>query len=272
MSVADLQQLDPLTVAALSIAGSDSSGGAGLQADLKTFSAFEVFGATAVTAVTAQNTAGVRGVEPLSPELLGDQIEACLEDLPIRAAKTGMLANASLIDVVADAWRSEAAPALVLDPVMVATSGARLLDESAERAMIRRLLPQATLVTPNLPEAAVLAGSDRTAPADDLAARILDYGSRAVLIKDGHGADAVCTDLLMTSDGRRTEFRRRRVAGQFHGTGCALSAAICALLALGEPLDSAVQQAGDWLAEQIASARLPRSKSMGMLPFSRRED
>ena len=269
MTVADLQQPGELTRAALSIAGSDSSGGAGLQADLKTFSAFGVHGATAVTAVTAQNTAGVRGIETLSAQIVADQIAACIEDLPIGAAKTGMLASTGIIEAVAEVWPDQDGPALVVDPVMVATSGARLLDPTAEQALIRHLLPRATLVTPNLPEAAVLAGLTESddAPAEDLASRILDLGARAVLIKDGHGRSAECRDVLVTASGAVTEFSRQRMPGRFHGTGCALSAAVCALLTRGEPLEDAVRKAGDWLARQIASARMPRSGDLAVLPF-----
>lgn len=269
MNVANLQQTTALNRAALSIAGSDSSGGAGLQADLKTFSAFSVFGATAVTAVTAQNTVGVRSVETLSARLVADQIAACLADLPIRAAKTGMLASTELIEAVAGAWPEDDAPALVVDPVMVATSGARLLDESAEEALVRHLLPRATLITPNRPEAAVLAQLTDAGdvPAEELAARILDRGAQAVLIKDGHNRAAECRDVLVTADGEVAEFRHERLPGRFHGTGCALSAAICALLARGESREDAVRQAGNWLARQIAAARMPLAGDLALLPF-----
>lgn len=253
---------------ALTIAGSDSGGGAGIQADLKTFAALGVFGATAVTAVTAQNTVGVTRVEALTAQMVEAQIRACLDDLPIRAIKTGMLARADLIEAVAAALNRARGTALIVDPVMVATSGARLLDEQAFEVLVRDLLPLADLVTPNRPEAAVLAGGDPNDDAHDLARRILDLGARAVLIKDGHGEGATCRDWLVTPAGS-TEFARPRLGGRYHGTGCALSAAICAFMARGEALAEAVGHAGDWLAGQMQNARLPGSGELAVLPFTR---
>ena len=271
-NVADLQQAAPkVDFAALTIAGSDSCGGAGIQADLKTFAAFDVHGASALTAVTAQNTLGVTAIEPLPADLVAAQVRACLDDLPVTAIKTGMLASAALIESIHAALPRDATPLLVVDPVMVATSGDRLLDESATEALVARLLPRAALVTPNRPEAAVLTGADADAPVDELADRMLALGLQAVLIKDGHGSDAICRDLLATADGRRRTFERARRPGRYHGTGCALSAAICALLARGETLETAVAMAGDWLAEQIAGARLPTKGDLALLPFCRGE-
>lgn len=257
----------PLEVAALSIAGSDSSGGAGIQADLKTFAALGVYGATAVTAVTAQNTVAVTRVETLAAQMVEAQILACLEDLPIRAIKTGMLASSSLIEAVAAALAEARDAVLIVDPVMVATSGARLLDEQAVDALIRHLLPAADLVTPNRPEAAALGGGNPNDDAQDLARRILDRGARAVLIKDGHGAGETCRDWLVTASGS-VEFARPRLSGRYHGTGCALSAAICAYMARGDTLNEAVARAGDWLAGQLERARLPRSGTLALLPFT----
>ncbi|MBY6205285.1 bifunctional hydroxymethylpyrimidine kinase/phosphomethylpyrimidine kinase [Halomonas denitrificans] len=269
-TVADLQHpAASLDCAALTIAGSDACGGAGIQADLKTFAAFGVHGASALTAVTAQNTLGVTAIESLPARFVAAQIRACLDDLPLTAIKTGMLASSPLIEAIVAALPRDGAPLLVIDPVMVATSGDRLLDESATRTLVDRLLPRAALVTPNRPEAAILTGADADAPVDELADRMLELGLRAVLIKDGHGSDATCRDLLATSDGRRRTFDRARRPGRYHGTGCALSAAICALLARGETLEVSVARAGDWLAEQIAQARMPTTGDLALLPFSR---
>ncbi len=271
--VADLQQTNRnLEFSALTIAGSDACGGAGIQADLKTFAAFGVHGCSAVTAVTAQNTLGVTAIGQLPGDLVAAQIRACLDDLPVTAMKTGMLATAALIESIDAALPRDDMPMLVVDPVMVATSGDRLLDESATQALVDRLLPRATLVTPNRPEAAVLTGADADAPVEELAERMLDLGLQAVLIKDGHGSETICRDLLAAADGRRRSFERKRRPGRYHGTGCALSSAICALLARGETLESSVTMAGDWLADQIAHARLPTKGELALLPFSGERD
>ena len=252
---------------ALTIAGSDSSGGAGIQADLKTFHAFEVFGASALTAITAQNTAGVFGVQALSGDLLSAQIRACIEDLPIGAIKTGMLANTELIQATADTLDDSAADIpLVLDPVMVATSGARLLDTEAETLLSERLLPRATLVTPNLPEAAVMTGLPIDSDPVQLAENLMQRGAQAVLVKGGHGSDAICTDWLISSEGQLSlDWPRHK--GQFHGTGCAFSAAITALLARGETLQTAVSTAGQWLQQQIGRSYQPLKGDLHILPF-----
>ena len=254
--------------AALTIAGSDSSGGAGIQADLKTFQAFGVFGASAITAITAQNTVSVYDVQALGADIVSIQIKACIEDLPIGAIKTGMLANTELIEATADTLEAYASDIpLVLDPVMVATSGSRLLDIEAERLLAQRLLPQATLVTPNLPEASVMTGLPVGSDPLQLADKLLELGARAVLLKGGHGDEAICTDWLVSADGQLSVNWPRRT-GNFHGTGCAFAAAIAALTAKGHTLQQAVSDAGLWLQQQIAAARKPQKGELYVLPFA----
>lgn len=249
----------------LSIAGSDSGGGAGIQADLKTFHAFGCFGATVLTAVTAQNTVGVRDLEGVRPGLVEAQLQAVLEDLPVAVAKTGMLFSREIIEVVARAWGSVGGadkgrrPPLVIDPVMVATSGDRLLRPDAEAALLE-LLPLGNLVTPNLPEAAVLLGvaaeelngaEQWEAAARQLARR---FGT-AFLVKGGHvPAEAEAIDILCVED-RITRFRARRVPSRStHGTGCTLSAGIAAGLALGHSLTDAIAAAKEFVTGAIAAA------------------
>ena len=229
---------------ALTIAGSDSGGGAGIQADLKTFQAFGVFGASAITAVTAQNTRGVSGIQRIEPELVVRQIRAVAEDLEPAAAKTGMLADLAILEAVGAAVREEGLAPLVVDPVMISTSGDRLLAKEAERAY-RELYPLAALITPNLREAELLTGR----PVGDLrqmceAARTLvDQGCGAALIKGGHLAGGVVLDVL--HDGERWHLWRSERLGSadHHGTGCTLSAAVTAGLALGLRLFPAVDRA-----------------------------
>lgn len=273
-NVAQKQQISgPVPAVALTIAGSDSSGGAGIQADLKTFAALGVFGASAITALTAQNTAAVNEIRILDAEFIDAQIRACLQDLPIAAIKTGMLANAGIIRAVANTLaRIDRQPGsdpvtIVIDPVMIATSGAALLDESAVSTLLDELLPLATLVTPNLPEAAALTGcSPRTEP-EKMGARLLDSGVNAVLIKGGHAKGDTCRDLLMTQAGS-IAFEWPRAAGAYHGTGCAYAAAIAALSARGHSLEQAVEQAGGWLQRQIGTAFAPLHGNLGVLPFT----
>jgi len=227
----------------LTIAGSDSGGGAGIQADLKTFQAFGVFGTSAVTAVTAQNTTGVRGIHKIEPEMVALQIRAVAEDLRPVAAKTGMLADAPIIEAVARTLdRDVAIPHLVVDPVMVAASGDPLLEEGGEEALRDLLLPLATVVTPNLDEAALLTGSAvRDEAGMRAAAEVLaDMCGGAVLVKGGHlGGDEVVDVLL--HEGRLREWRGPRIATRSgHGTGCTLSSAIAAGLARGLELEAAV--------------------------------
>jgi hydroxymethylpyrimidine/phosphomethylpyrimidine kinase len=241
---------------ALTIAGSDSSGGAGIQADLKTFAAHGVYGASAIAALTAQNTTGVMSVHAVPPAFVAAQIDAVADDLPIAAVKTGMLFDAGIVVAVSDVLRYRAFPNLVVDPVMVSKSGARLLEEDAVEALCRRLLPLATIVTPNLPEAAVLAGRPALSEEDrrEAARRIAGLGPRAVLVKGGHDMGPEAIDLYY-EDGRFESLRCPRLATRHtHGTGCTLSAAIAARLALGEPLFAAVQGAKEYLSRALAAA------------------
>ncbi|MDZ7908880.1 MAG: bifunctional hydroxymethylpyrimidine kinase/phosphomethylpyrimidine kinase [Gemmobacter sp.] len=241
---------------ALTIAGSDSGGGAGIQADLKTFSALGVYGTSALTAITAQNTCGVRAVAGVTPTMVAAQIAAVLEDLPPRAVKIGMLADAAVIAAVAGALAGYAGP-VVLDPVMVAKSGDALLADDAVAALRDMLLPRATLLTPNRPEAARLLGQPEATSEEDAAEQgraLLRLGPQAVLMKGGHAPGPVCTDLLVTAAGI-TRFSAPRIATRnTHGTGCSLSSAIAAGLALGQPLPLAVAQAQGWLHRAILAA------------------
>jgi len=241
---------------ALTIAGSDSGGGAGIQADLKTFAAFGVYGTSAITAVTAQNTLGVNTAAALSADLVTAQIEAISGDIRIDATKIGMLATAAIVEAVASAIEELDLPLVVLDPVMVSSSGERLLDDDGIRALRVELLPRARVVTPNLPEAEVLSGC-RIATADDrrrAAERIHEFGAAAVVITGGHGEGADVVDLLF--DGASfTELKTPRAATGshgLHGTGCAFASALAAGLALGEPLAIAAGHAQRYVAGAIA--------------------
>lgn len=234
---------------ALTIAGSDSGGGAGIQADLKTMEAFDVFGTSAITSVTAQNTLGVSGVEDLSPEMVEEQIDAIADDFSIGAAKTGMLSNADIIRGVAGKVDEYGLP-LVVDPVMVAQSGDRLLREEAEEVMRDELVPHATLVTPNVPEAEVLTGMDVDAgnpkSMEAAAKKIVQDGAGAALVKGGHGETEEVIDVLYTSGSSR--YVKPRVnTSSTHGTGCALSAAIASELAKDTKLHTAVGRAEDFI-------------------------
>jgi hydroxymethylpyrimidine/phosphomethylpyrimidine kinase len=238
---------------ALSIAGSDSGGGAGIQADLKTFAAHGVFGTCALTAVTAQNTLAVEGAEEVSPGLVGRQIDAVLSDIGCDAAKTGMLSSAAIIDVVARKLEEHRIERVVVDPVMVAKTGARLLEPSAVEALVSLLLPRAFVVTPNLPEAETLVGFPLENDRDyrRAAERLVAMGARAALIKGGHAPGAESVDRLYYQ-GRFSEYRARRVATRnTHGTGCTFSAAIAARLARGDDLETAVSGAKRYLTEAL---------------------
>jgi hydroxymethylpyrimidine/phosphomethylpyrimidine kinase len=242
---------------ALTIAGSDSGGGAGIQADLKTFHQFGVFGMSVVTAVTAQNTLGVRAWEALPPELVAQQIDAVAEDLPPLAVKTGMLGSAEVVAAVADAIGRHGLSNYVLDPVMVATSGDRLLDRDAERWIARRLIPFATVVTPNLDEAATLVEEEVRNPKQMARAgrALLKLGARAALVTGGHLAGDELVDILVAEGGETRCFAHPRVdTTSTHGTGCTLSAAIAAGLAQGRPLQQAVGDAVDFVQRAIAAA------------------
>jgi hydroxymethylpyrimidine/phosphomethylpyrimidine kinase len=247
---------DPRALAiALTIAGSDSGGGAGIQADLKTFHAFGVFGTSAVTAVTAQNTLGVRAVHAVPVDVVKAQIDAVASDLRPDAVKTGMLATEELVRAVAASLREHRLTPYVLDPVMVATSGDRLLDVDAEEALRAELLPLARVVTPNLHEARILTGRDvRTVDDMRAAARALvRMGAGAALVKGGHlQGDAV--DLLWDGSEEHVWRKPRVETRHTHGTGCTLSAAVAAGLARGAPIAEAVATAVAWVARAIETA------------------
>src|SRR5215212_3671271 len=241
---------------ALTIAGSDSGGGAGIQADLKTFHAFGVFGTSALTAVTVQNTLGVTGVHPIPVDVVRAQIAAVAEDLPPAACKTGMLATAELVRAVAEAIREHRLPNYVLDPVMVATSGDRLLAADAERTIVEELLPLAALVTPNLDEAAILVGEavDDEAGMRRAAEALVRMGARAALLKGGHLRADELVDVLYDGRAWRVWRRPRLATRHTHGTGCTLSAAVAAGLAHGRPLARAVEDALDYVHRAMLAA------------------
>lgn len=244
-----------MTPIALTIAGSDPSGGAGLQADLKTFHAHGVYGAAAVSLITVQNTVSVRRVELLDAGLVREQLEAVLEDLEVRAAKTGALGDAAIIEAVAQSVGRRALP-LVVDPVMISKHGHALLDPSAVSALRERLLPVAHLVTPNAPEAEALSGVRvrDLAGAREAARAIASLGARNVLVKGGHLEGERAVDLLL-ADGVFHELAAVRVTTRAgHGTGCTLSAAITARLARGEALLDAVAGAKRWLTRALELA------------------
>ncbi len=239
----------------LTIAGSDSGGGAGIQADLKTFAAHGAYGMCAVTAVTAQNTRGVSRVAELEPAMVAAQIDAVFEDLPVAAVKIGMLANRAIIAAVADRLRRWQGPPVVLDPVMIAASGDPLLAPDAVAALADELLPLATLVTPNLPEATRLTGLPAASEAERsrLARRLGERGP-AVLVKGGHGGGERIVDLLWDGEELHRFEHRRIDTSSTHGTGCTLSAAIAARLASGRALVTAVAGAIDYLHGALAAA------------------
>ncbi|WP_438314466.1 bifunctional hydroxymethylpyrimidine kinase/phosphomethylpyrimidine kinase [Candidatus Caldatribacterium sp. SIUC1] len=248
----------------LTIAGSDSGGGAGIQADLKTFCAFGVYGMTAITAVTAQNTKGVDAIFPLPPSMVAQQVESIMEDIGVDAVKTGMLFSEDIIRAVVQALRKWPVEYLVVDPVMVAKSKAVLLEEQAIQALVQELLPLAHVVTPNLEEASVLAGFpvQNLRDMEDAARRIREKGPRYVLVKGGHLPGSEVTDVLF--DGKDfTYFSGPRIATpNTHGTGCTYSAAICALLALGYTVKEAVAEARRYMELVIAHA-LPLGGGFG---------
>jgi hydroxymethylpyrimidine/phosphomethylpyrimidine kinase len=241
---------------ALTIAGSDSGGGAGIQADLKTFQQFGVFGTSVIVALTAQNTRGVLAVETVSESMVAAQLDALAQDLPPAAVKTGMLANAGHVRLVAKAIREYRWTPLVVDPVMVASSGDRLLSIDAEDVVRESLLPLAALVTPNLDEAAILTGRavHDVATMERAGESLLRFGAGAALVKGGHLASEELTDVLVTSAGVH-HFRHARLeTTSTHGTGCTLSAAVAAGLALGRDLETAVSDALDYVNRAIAAA------------------
>ncbi|MGZ5179160.1 MAG: bifunctional hydroxymethylpyrimidine kinase/phosphomethylpyrimidine kinase [Ramlibacter sp.] len=246
----------------LSIAGSDSGGGAGVQADLKTFAALGCFGTTAITALTAQNTQGVRSIHAVPLDILADQIDAVAEDIGIDAVKIGMLHSAPTVETVAAALDRHALHRVVLDPVMVATSGAALIDPQAVATLVRELFPRALLVTPNLDEAAMLVERPLRTEADleGAARQLLAMGARAVLLKGGHLAGDTVSDLLLARDAAPQWFRAPRIATpNTHGTGCTLSSAIAASLALGADLPQAVAQAREYVRGALEAGAAVRT-------------
>jgi hydroxymethylpyrimidine/phosphomethylpyrimidine kinase len=246
-----------MTAIAVTIAGSDSGGGAGIQADLKTFSALGVYGASVVTALTAQNTQGVTGIHDVPPVFVTAQIDAVFTDLKVDAVKIGMLSQPGVIEAVAaglDRWKQRN---VVLDPVMVATSGDRLISLQAIDVLKRVLIPRALLITPNLPEAAALLGGPIARDEDEMraqAVRLVEQGARAVLIKGGHSEGAESVDVLQ-APGSFTRLATERIATKnTHGTGCTLSSAIAAGLAKGLDLVAAVREAKAYVSAAIAAA------------------
>jgi hydroxymethylpyrimidine/phosphomethylpyrimidine kinase len=243
---------------ALTIAGSDSSGGAGIQADLKTFSARGVYGASVITALTAQNTRGVRAIHDAPADFITAQIDAVFDDLDIRAVKIGMVAQRAVIEAIAAGLDRWSARNIVVDPVMVATSGDRLLAPDAVDAVRTQLLPRALVVTPNLPEAAALLDASVAAGNENeiirQGERMLALGCRAVLIKGGHGDGPESIDYLIGRTGVIRLAAPRIRTRNTHGTGCTLSSAIAAGLARGEPLEEAVRNAKTYITAAIAAA------------------
>jgi hydroxymethylpyrimidine/phosphomethylpyrimidine kinase len=245
------------TPVALTIAGSDSSGGAGIQADLKTFAALGVFGASVITALTAQNTTGVSGIHQVPAEFVTAQIDAVFSDLAVGAVKIGMVAQPAVIDAIVAGLERWAPKHVVLDPVMVATSGDRLLAREAVDALRKKLIPRASVITPNLPEAAALLDEPLAASEaaiESQGKRLLALGCPAVLIKGGHGQGAESIDYLIDANGTIALAAPRTATKNTHGTGCSLSSAIAAGLAKGENLETAVRNAKTWVSAAIASA------------------
>ena len=245
----------PTLPAVLTIAGSDSSGGAGVQADLKTMLTCGVFGMSAITALTAQNTTGVRSIQDTQPAILADQIDAVFEDIPPLAVKIGMVSSAELIAVIAERLTYHHATNVVLDPVMVATSGAKLISDDAIAALMSHLFPIATVITPNIPEASVLtdAAIDNADDMEMAARRLVERFACAVLVKGGHHTNDA-NDVLCEPDGTVTWFRGRRVDNpNTHGTGCTLSSAIASYLALGDALPEAIRNAKRYLTGTLAA-------------------
>jgi hydroxymethylpyrimidine/phosphomethylpyrimidine kinase len=242
---------------AVTIAGSDSGGGAGVQADLKTFSALGVYGASVITALTAQNSKGVSAIHEIPREFVAAQIDAVFSDLPVGAVKIGMLANTSVIEAVAGGLKRWNQTNVVLDPVMIATSGARLLQSRAVEVLRRVLMPSASIITPNLPESADLLESPparNETEMRDQAQRLLALGAKAVLIKGGHAHGTESVDLLVDATHVVRLVAARIATENTHGTGCTLSSAIAAGLAKGHDLHDAVREAKDYVTSAIAAA------------------
>ena len=245
------------TPVALTIAGSDSSGGAGIQADLKTFAALGVYGACVITALTAQNTQGVTGIHQVPPDFVTAQIDAVFADLEVAAVKIGMVAELSVIEAIAAGLTRWSPKHIVLDPVMVATSGDRLLADDAVEALRAKLVPRASILTPNLPEAAALLGeplASSEAAIEDQGRRLLALGCPAVLIKGGHGQGSESIDYLVRESGAIALAAPRVATQNTHGTGCSLSSAIAAGLAKGEDLETAVRNAKAFVSAAITAS------------------
>lgn len=248
--------------AALTIAGSDSGGGAGIQADIKAFSALGVYGASVITSVTAQNTQGVRGIQPISPEILKGQLDAVFEDITFDAVKIGMLHNKTAAEIVVEAIDTYSPCPIILDPVMISTSGNKLLQDDAIDIIVRELFKRTSLVTPNIDEAEFLSGMKITSEKDMYLAadRLLASGCRAVLIKGGHLKGDEMTDLLFTSDLPPVRLSTETIATtNGHGTGCTLSSAIAAYMALGNDLPEAVRLAKRYITEAIQAGKEVRT-------------
>jgi hydroxymethylpyrimidine/phosphomethylpyrimidine kinase len=245
------------TPIALSIAGSDPSGGAGIQADLKTFGALGVYGAAAIASLTAQNTKGVTGVHQVPADFISAQIDAVLGDLAVAAVKIGMVGSQPAIEAIAKSLLRWSAKNVVLDPVMIATSGDRLLEPGAVEALRTTLIPLALIVTPNLPEAAALLNEPVATTEDaiiDQGRRILAFGARSALIKGGHGEGPDSVDYLISKESVIRLASKRIATKNTHGTGCSLSSAIAAGLAKGEELETAVRHAKDFVSAAIAAS------------------
>jgi hydroxymethylpyrimidine/phosphomethylpyrimidine kinase len=253
----------------LSIAGSDSGGGAGIQADLKTFSALGCYGMTAITALTAQNTCGVRAIHGVPPEMLRHQIDAVMEDIGADAVKIGMLHAPEIVRAVAEAIDHHALKNVVFDPVMVATSGSMLIDKAAVDVLVRELFPRVTVITPNLDEAALLVGQPLTTAQDmaQAAQALLEQGAHAVVLKGGHLPGNMVIDLLVTSTGEQVWMEAPRIhSPNTHGTGCTLSSAMAAHLALGASLEEAVRQARLYVRDALqAGAQVRTGQGSGPL-------
>lgn len=246
----------------LSIAGSDSGGGAGIQADLKTFSALGCYGMTAITALTAQNTQGVRAIHGVPPAMLADQIDAVVEDIGVDAVKVGMLHAPDIVQAVADAIDRHGLRQVVLDPVMIATSGAVLIGEDAVQALVRQLFSRCQVITPNLDEAGFLVGRTLRTEQDmqAAAAQLLEQGARAVLLKGGHLAGDQVSDLFTSREGESFWIRAPRIASpNTHGTGCTLSSAIAAHLALGQDLAGAIHGAHAFVRQALQAGASVRT-------------
>jgi hydroxymethylpyrimidine/phosphomethylpyrimidine kinase len=248
----------------LTIAGSDSGGGAGIQADLKTFSALGCYGMSAITALTAQNTTGVRAIHAIPPQMLRDQIDAVIEDIGVDAVKIGMLHAPEIVQVVADAIDRHQLRQVILDPVMIATSGAVLIENEAVQALVQQLFPRVHLITPNLDEAGFLVGhtlkneSDMESASDQL----LGLGARAVLIKGGHLSGDTVADLFVNSQGQKWWLRAPRIhSPNTHGTGCTLSSAIAAYLALGDPIEQAIEKSHAYIRQALQAGAHVRTGS-----------